>query len=154
MRRSWPKGQLDNRQSGSHDVFFMAEASRWIAIVDDDPSVLKALSRSLRVRAFQTKTYSSAQEFLAALANGLPECLIVDLQMPEMTGLDLHCHLTRSGIQIPTIIITAHGDSRVRERSESAGVIAILSKPLRNESLFAAIDDARNFEGNCGHRPS
>jgi FixJ family two-component response regulator len=129
----------------------MAEASRWIAIVDDDPSVLKALSRSLRVRAFRTRTYRSAQEFLAALPDGLPECLIVDLQMPEMTGLELHHYLTCRCIQIPTIIITAHGDSRVRERSESAGVIAFLSKPLRNASLFAAIDEARKIKRSSNH---
>src|SRR5215475_7957330 len=145
MRRYWPNGQLDNRQRRPH-VFFMAETSPWIAIVDDDPSVLSALRRTLRVRAFQSKTYGSAQEFLASLPDGLRECLIVDLQMPAMTGLVLHHHLRRSGIRIPTIIITAHGDVRVRERSESAGVIAVLSKPLRNASLFAAIEAAIRIE--------
>src|SRR5262245_10943907 len=108
----------------------MAEACRWIAIVDDDPSVVKALRRRLRVRAFQTKAYASAREFLASLPDGVPGCLIVDLQMPEMTGLELHRHLTHCGLRIPTIIITAHGDDMVRERSEAAGVIAVLSKPL------------------------
>ena len=126
-------------------------ATSWIAIVDDDPSVLKALRRTLRVRAFQAKTYESAQEFLATLPDGLPECLIVDLQMPGMTGLELHHHLTRSGIQIPTIVITAHGDIRVRERFEAAGVVAFLSKPLRNASLFSAIDDASRISRNRGH---
>ncbi|MGZ5148209.1 MAG: response regulator transcription factor [Burkholderiales bacterium] len=120
----------------------MAEASRWIAIVDDDPSVLKALTRLLRARAFHAKTFGSAQEFLAALPEGLPECLIVDLQMPGMSGLELLQHLTRKGIQIPTIIITAHDDFGVRQRCESAGAIAFLSKPLQDTSLFAAIDDA------------
>jgi FixJ family two-component response regulator len=123
----------------------MVEASHWIAIVDDDPSVLKALRRSLRVRALAAKTYRSAQEFLAALPDGLPGCLIVDLQMPGMTGLELLNHLKRQGIRIPTVIITAHGDAGTRERCESAGAIAFLSKPLRNASLFAAIDDARRI---------
>jgi FixJ family two-component response regulator len=125
----------------------MAQSTRWIAVVDDDPSVLKALRRTLRVHSFLSKTYSSAQEFLASLPEGLPKCLIVDLQMPEMTGLELHQHLVRSGIEIPTIIITAHGDSRVRERSELAGVIAVLSKPLGNTSLFQAIDLAIGSAG-------
>jgi FixJ family two-component response regulator len=133
----------------------MAEASRWIAVVDDDPSVLKALKRTLRVRGLESKTYGSAQDFLAALADvGLPECLVVDLQMPEMTGLELHYYLTRNGIQIPTIIITAHGDARVRERSEAAGVIAVLPKPLRNASLFAVIDAAIRTERSPSHGPS
>jgi FixJ family two-component response regulator len=125
-----------------HIIFSMPESTHWIAIVDDDPSVLKALRRSLRVRGFQAKTHGSAREFLASLSDGLPDCLIVDIQMPEMTGLELHLYLTRKGICIPTIVITAHGDPVVRERAESAGVIAILSKPLNSASLFAAIDAA------------
>ena len=120
----------------------MHETLPWIAIVDDDASVLKALRRMLLVRGFQSKTFGSAQQFLTVLPDGLPECLIVDLQMPEMTGLELHHHLTRRGTQIPTIIITAHDDIRVRERAESSGVIDFLTKPLRNASLFAAIDKA------------
>jgi FixJ family two-component response regulator len=132
----------------------MAQFARWIAIVDDDPSVLKALGRSLRVRAHQTRTYGSAQEFLASLPEGLPECLIVDIQMPEMTGLELHQHLTREGIRIPTIVITAYGDPIVRKRCESAGVAAFLSKPLQQGLLFAAIDAAIGAERGCGGEPS
>jgi FixJ family two-component response regulator len=120
----------------------MPEASRWIAIVDDDPSVLKALRRTLRVRALKSMAFGSAQEFLKTLPDGLPECLIVDLQMPGMTGLELHHHLTSRGIRIPTIMITAHSDNRVRERPESSGLVAILLKPLQNASLFNAIDAA------------
>jgi FixJ family two-component response regulator len=132
----------------------MPEQTRRIAVVDDDPSVLKALRRSLRVHGFQAKTHGSAREFLASLPDGLPECLIVDIQMPEMTGLELHLDLTRRGILIPTIIITAHGDPLVRDRAESAGVIAFLSKPLEQGSLFAAIDAALGIERGSDHRAS
>lgn len=125
----------------------MAESSHWIAIVDDDPSVLSALSRSLRIRGFGTKAFRSAQAFLASLTEGRPDCLIVDLQMPEMTGLDLFQHLRNSNIRIPTIIITAHGDAIVRERTEAAGVVAFLEKPLQKTALFAAIDAARRAAG-------
>ena len=121
----------------------MAGASPWIAVVDDDPSVLKALRRLLRTRAFHPKIFASAQEVLAALAEGIPECLIVDLQMPEMSGLELHQHLTKSGFEIPTIIITAHDDSDVRRRCEAAGTAAYLLKPLQDTAFFAAIDKAR-----------
>ena len=120
----------------------MAHALPWIAIVDDDPSVLKALARLLRARAFDARTYTSAREFLNALHEGLPECLIVDLQMPDMTGLELQRHLTRSGLRIPTIIITAHDEAGARERCESAGAVAFLSKPLQDTSLLAAIESA------------
>ena len=121
----------------------MAHASPWIAIVDDDPSVLRALARLLRARAIEARTYTSAREFLTALPDGLPECLIVDLQMPAMTGLELQRYLTRNGILIPTIVITAHNEAGARERCESAGAAAFLSKPLQDTSLLAAIDNAR-----------
>ncbi|MGO4741460.1 response regulator transcription factor [Bosea sp. 2KB_26] len=122
--------------------------------MDDDPSVVKSLSRTLRVHAFQTKAYRSAREFLAALPNGTPACLIVDVQMPGMTGLELIHHLTTAGIHIPTIVITAQSDLRVRERPEAAGVIAILSKPLRNTALIAAIDAAIGTEKDPDQEPS
>jgi FixJ family two-component response regulator len=132
----------------------MMEASGWIAIVDDDPSVLKALTRLLRTRSFHAKAYRSGQEFLAALPDGLPECLILDLQMPEMTGLEIQQHLSRRRIHIPTIIITALGDTGVRERCESAGAIAFLSKPVQDASLFAAINDASRIARNRGQQRS
>ena len=117
----------------------MAEPSPWIAIVDDDPAVLKALSRLLRSHAFRARTYGSGQEFLAALPADLPDCLIVDLQMPEMNGLELQQHLVSNGIEIPTILITAHGDVALRDHS---GLVASLRKPLQQQALFEAIDRA------------
>jgi FixJ family two-component response regulator len=149
----WPNGQLD----GSHAaaiIFAMAKTSPRIAVVDDDPSVLKALSRLLRARAFDARTFASAREFLAALPDGQPECLIVDLQMPDMSGLELLQHLARSGARIPTIIITAHGDMGLRERCESAGAAAFLLKPLQDTALFAAIDVARRAATDRSGGPS
>lgn len=125
----------------------MAAASPWIAVVDDDPSVLKALRRLLRTHAFQPQTFASAREFLAALVGGLPECLIVDLQMPEMNGLELYQHLTNSGIAIPTIVITAHDDADARRRCQAAGTTAYLLKPLEDTTFFAAIEKARTRAG-------
>jgi len=133
--------QLD----ASHDklnIPAMAKNPRSIAIVDDGPSVLKALARLLGAHSFATKTYLSAPQFLASLAEGLPDCLIADLQMPEMTGLELQLSLARRGVQIPTIIITAHDEAGMRERCKSAGAIAYLAKPVSDTSLFAAIDTA------------
>jgi FixJ family two-component response regulator len=121
----------------------MAQASPWIAIVDDDPSVLKALARLLGARRIEVRTYTSARDFLTSLPDGSPECLILDLQMPEMTGLELQRHLIRAGIRIPTIVITAHNESDMRELCKSMGASAFLSKPLQDTSLLDAIDDAR-----------
>ena len=121
----------------------MAQPSPWIAIVDDEPSVLKALARFLTLRAMEVKTYESARDFLASLPDGLPECLIVDLQMPEMSGLELQHHLNRAGIRIPTIVITASREAEMREQCEAAGAETYLLKPLEDTSLLAAIEDAR-----------
>ena len=101
--------------------------------------MLKALSRLLRSHAFRARTYGSGQEFLAALPAGLPDCLIVDLQMPEMNGLELQQHLVSSGIEIPTILITAYADVALRDHS---GLVASLRKPLQQQALFEAIDRA------------
>jgi FixJ family two-component response regulator len=125
----------------------MAEASPSIAIVDDDPAVLKALSRLLRSHAFRARTYGSGQEFLAALPAGLPDCLIVDLQMPEMNGLELQQHLASKGIKIPTILITAHDDVALRDQ---AGLVASLRKPLQEKALFDAIDKAVGDSRSAG----
>ena len=95
-----------------------------IAIVDDDAAVRKALARLLRVSSFDTVTYESAAEFLKSLEAGRPDCLIADLQMPGLTGLELQQHLTRAGINIPTIIITAHDEFGTRERCLAAGARA------------------------------
>lgn len=127
----------------------MVQTSGWIAIVDDDASVVKALGRLLRVRGIRTKTYGSAQEFFAALPEGLPDCLVLDLEMPGMTGLELLQDLKRRAIQIPAIIITAYGDPGVRQRCDSAGAVAYFSKPFRNSSLVAAIDAAIGSEWKC-----
>jgi len=119
----------------------------WIAIVDDDSSVLKALARLLKTRAIEARTYVSAQDFLASLGDGtpdaLPECLILDLQMPEMNGLELQRHLNRAGIRIPTILITAHTENDMRERCTAAGAECYLLKPLHDTSLLAAINEIR-----------
>jgi FixJ family two-component response regulator len=111
-----------------------------VAIVDDDPSVLKALARLLRTRGFHAKTFLSGQELLAVLSDNFPEFLIVDLQMPEMSGLELHQRLTLKGIDVPTIIVTAHDDDQMRQRCKAAGAVAYLLKPL--QALCAAIATA------------
>ena len=118
----------------------MPTASPRIAIVDDDPSVLKALARLLSTRALIATTFQSGKKFLASLEDEVPDCLILDLQMPEMTGLELHQDLGRRGVQIPTIIITARNEAEMREQCASAGAIAFLPKPINDVSLFAAIE--------------
>ncbi len=113
-----------------------------IAIVDDEASVRKALARLLSASALNSRTYASAREFLDSLASDVPECLIVDLQMPEMTGLELQGELLRAGVKIPTIVITAHNEESFREQCRAAGAAAYLLKPLDEATLIAAIKAA------------
>jgi FixJ family two-component response regulator len=127
----------------------MTKSLPCIAVVDDDPAVLKGLTRLLRTRALDARVYGSAREFLVALPDRLPECLILDLQMPEMSGLDLLGHFKRNGIRIPTIVVTGRVDERLRALCEASGIVAFLRKPVADVALLAAIEVARNG----GHAP-
>src|SRR5258708_630378 len=120
----------------------MAEVSPWIAVVDDDPAVLKALSRLLRSHAYNVQTYGSGQGFLASLPDGLPNGLIVDLKIPAMSGQELQEHLIRNGFNIPTIMITAHHDAALNQKN--LRLVTLLLKPLQESTLLAAIDRAIN----------
>ena len=87
------------------------------------------------------------------MSAGLPACLVLDFQMPEMTGLELLQHFVRNGVEIPTIIITANADPLVRERCTSAGALAFLQKPLHGPTLVSAIEKACEIAGPGGPRP-
>ena len=139
------------RRPGRGPITSVVERLPWIAIVDDDPFVLRALARLLRTRQLRPKTFESGEDFLAALSEERPDCLIVDMQMPEMSGLELQQHLTRRCISIPTIVITAHGDAQARERCVAAGAVAFLTKPLQEKSLLAAIHEASTMPRSDDH---
>ena len=116
----------------------MSSQLPYVAIVDDDASVRTALSRLLNACDFKPQAYPSAGKFLQSLADVRPECLILDLQMPEMSGFDLHCELLRAGLNIPTIVITANHDQGRRERFRATGAEYLL-KPLDQATLISAI---------------
>jgi FixJ family two-component response regulator len=120
----------------------MTTTSPIVAIVDDDPSVLKALSRLLGTWSLVARTFQSGAQFLASLMDSRPDCVILDLQMPGMTGLEVQRHLAREGIQIPTIIITAHGDAEMLAQCEAAGAVTCLPKPICSSLLFSAVKAA------------
>lgn len=122
----------------------MATEPSRVAIVDDDASVRKALSRLLNACAMNSETFGSGQEFLDSLSIHRPLCVVVDQHMPEMTGLDLQHQLRRRGLRIPAIIITAHDQPGLREQCRIAGAIAYLLKPLKEDELLAAVSRAMN----------
>ncbi len=120
----------------------MANHPPRIAIVDDDAAVRKALTRLLKAANYQADAYASVEEFLAALGNNVPECLLVDYQLPRMTGLDLQAHLQETGTSIPVIIVTAHNEPKIRESCIILGASAFLAKPVGKKELLAAIQHA------------
>ncbi|MGH9147890.1 MAG: response regulator transcription factor, partial [Vicinamibacterales bacterium] len=87
-----------------------------IAILDDDASVRKALARLIAAYSYRVETYSSAREFIESLNRGVPDCLILDLQMQDITGLELQHYLNRRGTPIPTIVLTAQDEAGTHER--------------------------------------
>jgi FixJ family two-component response regulator len=110
-----------------------------VAIVDDDAAVRVSIGRLCRALGLNPIVYASGREFLDALDTSSPQCLLLDMHMPEMTGFDVQRHLVRRGIRLPTIVITADEGPDARFRSESAGVVDYLSKPVGGEELLAAI---------------
>jgi FixJ family two-component response regulator len=127
----------------------MAETPRLIAIVDDDPHVRSALNSLFRSSGFASKEFGSVRDFLVSLSGGLPDCIIVDLQMPGMTWLELQQELRGQDIRLPFIIMTGHFDPELRKECEAAGAIAFLTKPPEEAALFAAIDAACGIKGSC-----
>ena len=110
-----------------------------ISIVDDDESVREAMQALMKSLGFAAEVFASAEEFLASDSRNRAACLITDMQMPGLTGLGLHDRLAASGRPVPTIVITAYPDDRVRARALQAGVVCYLVKPFNESDLLACI---------------
>jgi FixJ family two-component response regulator len=113
-----------------------------ISIVDDDDALRDAMNGLMRALGFRVKTFASAEEFLQF--NGLRDtaCLIADVQMPRVSGPELHRRLVETGASIPTILITAYPEDSVRALALEAGVIAYLTKPFSKNDLLTCIHSA------------
>jgi FixJ family two-component response regulator len=110
-----------------------------IAVVDDDPSVIRSLARLLRSAGYAVRTYNSAQDFLTSLATLSPQCLVLDVQMPAMNGFELQARLRDSGCSLPVVFITAHDTAEARASARRGGAVGLLPKPFDNNSLLAVI---------------
>jgi FixJ family two-component response regulator len=122
-----------------------------ISIVDDDEAVREATKGLMRALGFLAETFGSAEDFLNFDRLHSTACLIADVQMPQMSGLDLHRHLMASGVSIPTILITAYPDDSVRTRALKAGIVGYLTKPFNKDDLLvyihSALDRSRTGSG-------
>jgi len=109
-----------------------------ITLIDDDISVRKSLERQMKSVRLEIRTFASAEDFLNSADVRKPDCLIVDVRLPGMSGIDLHRHLLAHGSNVPVIFITVHGsDDRARSEAASECTVAYLIKPLGDELLDA-----------------
>ena len=117
-----------------------------IAVVDDDESVRQGLANLISSVGYEAELYASAEEFLASPEAGGAACLVLDLRMPGMSGLELQRRLAAHSGGPPVIIITAHGDDEARAEALAAGAVAFLNKPFKEETLLGAISSALSLD--------
>ena len=110
-----------------------------VSIVDDDASLRRSVRNLLRSVGFRVETFASAEEFLRSAERENTGCLVVDLRMTGMSGLDLLWHLAAANVRVPAVILTAHGDEQIRQRCLGAGAVAFLDKPFRGDALLDAV---------------
>src|SRR5688572_6959777 len=120
----------------------MKRSENCVFVVDDDPSIRNALKNLLRSVGLETRLFASAREFLDYGTPEITSCLILDVRMPGMSGLDLQKELAKADIPIPIIFITAHGDIPMAVRAMKAGAVDFLPKPFRDQDMLDAIQFA------------
>lgn len=113
-----------------------------IAIVDDDASIRKALCRMLGAAGYVVETFAGAAEYVARRQERRVDCLVLDVRMPGVTGLDLQRHLSDTTAEVPIVMITGHGTADVRQRAFAYGAVDVLDKPFTDEALLDAIGRA------------
>jgi FixJ family two-component response regulator len=113
-----------------------------VHVVEDDNSVRTALGRLLGTAGFDARCYASAAEFLVAERGGEPACIVLDVGLPGLNGLDLHAALLRTGDRTPVVFLTGRGDIAMGVHAMKAGAVDFLTKPVKREALMAALDAA------------
>lgn len=129
-------------QSGMNKEKPGVHANTLISIVEDDESVREAVEGLFESLGFRVRTFASALDFLASPDVGATSCMIADVHMPKMTGVDLYRRLGELGHDIPTILITAYPNDGVRDRVLADGVVAYLTKPFDDDRLIGCVQSA------------
>ena len=123
----------------------MSEPPPIVFVVDDDPSVRRAIKRLIGSVGLRVELFGSPQEFINRRPDA-PSCLVLDIRLPGISGLDFQRELAHSGIHIPIIFITAHGDIPMTVRAMKAGAVEFLTKPFRDQDLLDAIQIALDMD--------
>lgn len=126
----------------------MTEADRVVHLVDDDESVRRAVSFMLRTARYVVKTYSSGVDFLKV--EPAPGCILLDVRMPEMDGLEVQQVLLKRRILLPVIVMTAHGDVNVAVQAMKSGAVDFIEKPFEREALLGAVEEGFSRLGQQG----
>jgi FixJ family two-component response regulator len=137
---------VTGRPASPHDTTGAEEAI--VLIVDDDASVREALSNLFRSVGLQVKTFGSAHEFLQSKLPNAPACLILDIRLPRLSGLDFQADLAKADIRIPIIFMTGHGDIPMTVRAMKAGAVDFLTKPFRDQDMLDAVTAAIERDRN------
>jgi len=119
-----------------------------VFVVDDDPLTRGALSSLFRSIGLQVKAFASASELLKYPLPAVPSCLVLDIRMPRISGLDLQSELDRVGVRIPIIFITGHGDIPMSVKAMKAGAVDFLTKPFRDQEMLDAVSGALERDQN------
>lgn len=120
----------------------MPEANPMVFVVDDDNMVRMSLQRLIRSEGFSVTTFDSAREFLHYTLPDCPACLVLDVRLPDLNGLDLQHELATAEIHIPIVFITGHGDIPMSVKAMKAGAVGFLTKPFSEQDLLGAINEA------------
>ena len=120
----------------------MGETDAVVFVVDDDPSIRDALTSLIRSVGLRVETFESAREFLTRQPPDAPGCLVLDMRLPGLSGLDLQRELAAAEISLPIIFITGHGDIPMTVQAMKAGAVEFLTKPFRDQDLLDAIQQA------------
>jgi FixJ family two-component response regulator len=132
---STPTFERQRQRIGTRDT-------RVISVVDDDESLRRSVGNFLRSVGFRVETFASAEDFLSSARRENTGCLVLDVRMTGMSGLDLLRHLAAGDVRVPAVVLTAHGDEEMRRRCLRAGAVAFLDKPFHGDALLDAVQTA------------
>jgi len=120
----------------------VTEAEKTVFVVDDDIAMRRSLENLIRSVGLRVEAFASAQEFMDSKREDVPGCLVLDVRLPGLSGLDLQKRMAEADIEIPIIFITGHGDIPMTVQAMKAGAVEFLSKPFRDQELLDAIQQA------------